>query len=889
MKKHGRIPFETIFEETGLLLVGLDPEGRIVHFNAAMEKMSGFTSEEVIGKYIWDFAILDEAREADISYLENFRKGELIDTLEQYLLTKDGRKRLISWRATSAGAGKGRPDIILAAGMDITERRLAEEALASSEGFFRMLIENSLDLVTVLEADARIIYTGPSVERLLGYGQEEIIGRNITEFVHPDDKEAAKAALDFAMARPGVTGDIELRIRHRDGGWRIHEATSFNLLTNPMVEGLIINSRDVTDRKAMEEELRRKSYDLENIMQALPDIYFRFGPDGTVIDFLAGQEVFLYVPPEEFMGRRVWEVLPAEPGEMTRKSILEISEGGNPASFEYDMQSPDGMKRFEARMLPAPQGEVIAVIRDITERSWAEKLVQSQRDLAIKLGVTSELEEVLKASLAAVLEATGLDSGGIYLFEEDTGTLKLMCHQGLTQDFIAKTSSYEADTANARIVMAGEPLYVNYDELDMPLADPAGEEGLKAFASVPIKSEGRVSGSINAASHSSIEISGQMKGALELLAGQIGRAIERATLITSLQESEEDYRVTFESTGSAMVVMSVDGTILDANQEIQKLLGYTRDEVVGKKKYMAFVHPEDLELVKRHSVHLLKGESRGPVRYEARTVRRDGRVLNTIINVSVLPGMGKSVASIVDITDKKNYELELEARAAQLRDFLDIAAHELRHPATLIEGYAMTLEKYGMEMSRDDLADSLAGVVRGVEKLTGVVNDLLDLSRIERGFMSLERGEHAILPLILDAVSEMTVRAGDSTIEVTHSEDQGVAWLDSDKFMRLMVIILDNAVKYSPPGSPIKVSLEKSGEEALVSVMDRGTGIPEKERSRIFDRFYQAEEVLHHSSPGLGLGLYIAKRIVEAHGGRIWCEARKGGGSVFRFTLPLRR
>ncbi len=132
------------------------------------------------------------------------------------------------------------------------------------------------------------------------------------------------------------------------------------------------------------------------------------------------------------------------------------------------------------------------------------------------------------------------------------------------------------------------------------------------------------------------------------------------------------------------------------------------------------------------------------------------------------------------------------------------------------------------------------------------------------------------------------MRGDDRSIEIACGEDPGEAWLDPDKFVRLMVILLDNAVKYSPRGSSVDICLGQSGSEALVSVLDRGAGIPERERSRIFDRFYQSEEVLHHSTPGLGLGLYIAKRIVEAHGGRIWCEAREGGGSVFRFTMPLR-
>lgn len=769
MRKRKGIPYETLLEATGLLIVGLDADGRIVHFNRAMEELSGYSAREVTGKHFWDFAIPGDLREANLGHLESFRRGKLVDVLEQHILTRDGGKRLISWRAAVLEEGKGPHGIILAVGMDITERRMVEEKLASSEGFFRMLIENALDLVVVLDGDARISYAGPSVERLLGYRQEEIITRKITELIHPGDVNTAKEALAFAMSHAGITGDIELRIRHRDGGWRTHEATSFNLMHNPEVGGLVVNSRDITDRKA------------------------------------------------------------------------------------------------------------------------AEMLLQAQRDLAIKLGGTSDSEEALRLCLRAILGTTGLDCGCIYLVDGDTGALNLRCHEGLSPGFISRTARYEAGSENARIVSDGEPLYAGGEEIgSLPLFGPAGEEGLRALAVVPIRSQGRVIGCINAASHFSGEISQHVKGAIEILAAQIGRAIERAVLVSSLRESEENYRVTFESTGSAMVVLARDGTILDANQEIRKLLGYSREEVVGRKRYMEFVHPEDRELVRRFSLRLLSGEATGPVRYEARTVRRDGRVINTIINVSVMPGMEKSVASLMDITEKKDYELELEARAAQMRDFLDIAAHELRHPATLIEGYATTLAKYGMEMDEETRAGSLAAIIRSAEKLVRVVDDLLDVSRIERGLMSLERGEHAVLPLVRDAVAEMSARGDHRRMEITCEEDPGTAWLDPEKFTRLMVILLDNAVKYSPPGSPVDVSLQVNGANVLVSVMDRGEGVPERERNRIFERFYQSEEVLHHSSPGLGLGLYIARRIVEAHGGRIWCDAHEGGGSAFRFTIPLR-
>jgi signal transduction histidine kinase len=103
-----------------------------------------------------------------------------------------------------------------------------------------------------------------------------------------------------------------------------------------------------------------------------------------------------------------------------------------------------------------------------------------------------------------------------------------------------------------------------------------------------------------------------------------------------------------------------------------------------------------------------------------------------------------------------------------------------------------------------------------------------------------------------------------------------------------LIILLDNAVRYSPSGSRIEVTGKRSDDELVISVMDRGVGIPGEDRERIFDRFYQVESVLHHTGPGLGMGLYIGKHIVDAHGGRFWYEPRKKGGSIFRFTIPLR-
>ena len=141
-------------------------------------------------------------------------------------------------------------------------------------------------------------------------------------------------------------------------------------------------------------------------------------------------------------------------------------------------------------------------------------------------------------------------------------------------------------------------------------------------------------------------------------------------------------------------------------------------------------------------------------------------------------------------------------------------------------------------------------------------------------------------PLIQQAVSEMHSRAGEERFRLEVAPELGTRRVDAEKLVQLLVILLDNAVKFSPPQSPIDIEASPYEGHLLVSVKDRGSGIPITETRKVFDRFYQLEDAMHHSSQGIGLGLYIAKKIVEAHGGEICCKHRAGGGSIFSFILP---
>ncbi|MDI6872678.1 MEDS domain-containing protein [Candidatus Solincola sp.] len=229
-------------------------------------------------------------------------------------------------------------------------------------------------------------------------------------------------------------------------------------------------------------------------------------------------------------------------------------------------------------------------------------------------------------------------------------------------------------------------------------------------------------------------------------------------------------------------------------------------------------------------------------------------------------------------------EEERLSREEGLKGFIDVASHELRHPVTIIRGYALTLRERLKGRGGGEEMEMLTAIDEGSIRLVRLVENLLDVSRIERGQLELECRETEVLPLLHRAVAEVGIM--DRKVTLRAKGELGACRLDPDRFLEVMFILLDNAFKFSPPGSEVVVEAERDREGYLFSVRDRGAGIPEKERARVFDRFYQVEKPRFHSKPGVGMGLYIAREIVERHGGRIWHEPREGGGSVFRFTIP---
>jgi signal transduction histidine kinase len=245
------------------------------------------------------------------------------------------------------------------------------------------------------------------------------------------------------------------------------------------------------------------------------------------------------------------------------------------------------------------------------------------------------------------------------------------------------------------------------------------------------------------------------------------------------------------------------------------------------------------------------------------------------------------VSAVIRMRDNLK-KLDEESRMLQERkdDFIKMASHELKTPVTTIKGYVQLL----LTMHNNDkdplLADSLATIERQVSKLTKLITDLLDLTRIETGKYDVHKKSFRLSEIITDLVKDTRTTSLTHAVVLNQHTDP-IVLADKDRLIQVLSNLFSNAIKYSPGASKIIVEVKEKDNEAIVSVQDFGIGMSQKDTEKVFERFYRVPGKQEATFPGFGIGLYIVKEIITMHGGKVWAQSEKGRGTTFYFTLPL--
>jgi NtrC-family two-component system sensor histidine kinase KinB len=299
------------------------------------------------------------------------------------------------------------------------------------------------------------------------------------------------------------------------------------------------------------------------------------------------------------------------------------------------------------------------------------------------------------------------------------------------------------------------------------------------------------------------------------------------------------------------------------------------------EEYLAYVQPDDRARV-RHATEAAVCEQK-PFNLEYRLRRPDGseRIVQSVGHpvVDAHGRVTRVFGTLLDITERKRCQQQQE-------ELLHIVSHDLRLPLTVIRGHIevieATLRKEGLHQLA---AESMYAVNRAVQRLNVMIINLVEMARLEGRHVNLRRSAVTLVEYLPDLLQRMTGTLGIARIHLTLAPDLPPVWADYHRLERIVLNLLTNALKYSPPHTHIELCATAQGGEVAMAICDRGCGINPNDLPNIFNRFYRASG--RRTADSIGLGLYITKLLVEAHGGRIWAESTRGEGSTFTFTLPV--
>ena len=369
----------------------------------------------------------------------------------------------------------------------------------------------------------------------------------------------------------------------------------------------------------------------------------------------------------------------------------------------------------------------------------------------------------------------------------------------------------------------------------------------------------------------------------------------------ALRESEERFRAAFDHAPIGLAIITPDGRFRQVNRSLCELTGYTEEELLGLT-FQEITHPEDLEDNLELAQRLWSGEI-DSYQIEKRYIRKDGHpvwIELTSTAVRDAEGPRYAISQIQDVTGRRNldieratmlaseraYTKELYELAALREDLSKMVAHELRSPVAALRMMATTLGSGALPV--DAVSEMISAMQGQIDQLDRLISDVTAAAAAEREDFSVQLHPVPLSILLAGANSFARSALGDRPVSTGPIPDVQV-WCDPERISQVLQNLLDNIGKHTPPGTAVEIHAVVRGNRVRIEVADHGPGIPAADVPLIFEKFGRGRAAFDRQRPGLGLGLYLSRRIVEAHGSELTVQSTPDRGTVFRFDLRVVR
>lgn len=843
------------------------------------------------------------------------------------------------------------------------EYRQAEMALQETTAFQQAILNSANYTIISTDVDGTILTFNRAAERWLGYSAAEVIGKATPILIHDQSEVVARSqilseelgepispgfAAFVAKARRGLLDEQEWTYIRKDGS-RFPVLLSVTALRDQQGEltGFLGIGSNITERKQTEAALRESE---ERFHQA-----FESAAIGMALVSLAGHWLQVNRALCEMLGYFEQDLLNTTFQAVTHPDDLETDLNhlqqllkGEIRAYQLEKRylHPSGAivwGRLSVSLVRDAQSQplyFVAQIEDITEAKQAEvdrqqaeaALRESEKrshlfaEVTLKIRQSLHLDDILQTTVTevqqflqadrVVLFQLSSDGSGEVVQEALVPSYRPILGQGFNDPCFRE--GYLHQYQQGRI---GATADIQQYEGESCYIDFLKQLQVRANLVVPIFIREQLWGLLIAHQQQARDWTEFEIDLVRQLADQIGIALSQAQLLhQEIQQREELARsqaalrnlsTALESAVEGISQLDPEGRYIHVNPAYAGMVGYAPEELIGKD-WQRTVHPDDLEkMVVAYQQMLVDGK----VEVEARAIRKDGTIFDKqLFMIKAYNQQQEFIGHycfMKDVSDRREVE--------RLKDeFVSIVSHELRTPLTSISG-ALDLLAHGVLQSKPDQAQRMLNIAaNNADRLVRLINDILDIERIESGkvTMTMQVCDAAdLMNQSLEAMQDLADRAG---IALSASPLSVPIWADCDRIIQVFTNLLSNAIKFSAPGNTVWLKAEvredgRVGEQQieemrlgeveqisstsspispstpyiLFSVTDQGRGIPSNKLESIFERFQQVDASDSRQKGGTGLGLAICRTIIQLHHGRIWAESSPEGGSTFFFAIPL--
>lgn len=928
--REGERLFRAIFDQTFQFMGLLKPDGTLLEANQTALNFGGLTHTDVINRPFWEagwWTISPETQNHLKAAIAEAASGQFV-RYEVDVKGSGDTVATIDFSLKPVFDENGQVVLLIPEGRDITDRKQAERALRQAHDELEIRVqqraaeilkanealqaeiaerqraESALRYTTTLQnaildsanytiisttQDGIILTFNAAAQRLLGYTAQEVVGKTTPVIIHDWD-EIVKAAQELsqelgvtiepgfeafvARAQSGQVDEREWSYIRKDGS-RFPVLLSVTALRDSEnnITGFLGIGSDITDRKQAEEALRQSEATLRSFFDSAP---MMMGVVEVVDDDIL--HISDNVATAEFFGRTPEAMLNQLAREMgaSEKYISEWIEHyreaertHSPVRFEYSHQTPTGKKWLAATVAAigsdgSSHPRFSYVVEDITERKqseqelrWKEALLRSMADASpLAFYVVDNRTDAILYFNHRFCEIWGIE----HLEERmQRGELK---NNDIIPECLPVVADVPAFAESCQPLQSEEYRVIIEDEI--PFVD------------------GRIVR----------RFSSQIRDEDDRYFGRLYLFED----ITARKRAEKELRHLSQALESAVEGISQldkQGRYVKVNSAYANMVGYESEEMIGIEWHLT-VHPEDWENLNAAYQQML---SNGKAEIEARAVRKDGSVFDKQVVMVKAYDQEQFIGHYCfmnDISDRREVE--------RLKDeFISVVNHELRTPLTSISGALDLLANGVLQAAPEDAQRMLNIAATNTDRLLRLINDILDIERIESGKVQIIKQTCDVADLMSQSAEVMEEMAMQAGVTLSVSPLSVRIWADPDRIIQVLTNLLSNAIKFSPTGSTVWLSAKLVNEmgrilphlpttpspHILFTVKDQGRGIPAQKLESIFERFGQVDASDSRQKGGTGLGLAICRSILQHHGGHIWAESTLGEGSTFFFTLPI--